>query len=175
MTVHTTLMYAVNTAFVLLSQTLVGGALAFGMFVGALYSANPLVAAVVYVASAVLGGGECVMHAAVRAAVMLAFVLIHKLAKRKIGKGMLLLYMVLANVFYVVFGFDGYAALAEKLMQVALATAFAYVSVYMLRAVRVHCVVCGRGEFLPGKIHVVGVVPDIFCHAICSAVLRVCA
>ena len=135
LTVQTTLMYAVYTAFVLLSQTLVGGALAFGMFVGALYSANPLVAAVVYVASAVLGGDECVMHAAVRAAVMLAFVLIHKLAKRKIGKGMLLLYMVLANVFYVVFGFDGYAALAEKLMQVALATAFAYVSVYMLRAV----------------------------------------
>lgn len=135
LTVQTILMYAVYTAFVLLSQTLVGGALAFGMFVGALYSANPLVAAVVYVASAVLGGGECVMHAAVRAAVMLAFVLIHKLAKRKIGKGMLLLYMVLANVFYVVFGFDGYAALAEKLMQVALATAFAYVSVYMLRAV----------------------------------------
>ena len=42
LTVQTILMYAVYTAFVLLSQTLVGGALAFGMFVGALYSANPL-------------------------------------------------------------------------------------------------------------------------------------
>lgn len=135
LTAQTILMYAVYAAFVTASQTLLGGALAFGMFVGALFAANPVVACVVYVGSSFVGGIDCLTAVAVRAAVMMCLVLMHKLAKRKIGKGVLFVGMLLANVYYVVRQFDGYAQLAEKLLYVAAGVCFAFVCIYMLRAV----------------------------------------
>lgn len=131
----TVLMYAVYTAMCLLSATLSDGAFAFGIFVGATYAANPIVVCVIYLGSSLLGGATSLMHAGVRAAVIMTAVCIHKLVKRKIGKGALLLYTLLANVFYVAYRFDGYGELARRLLCVALGIAFAYVCIYVFRAV----------------------------------------
>lgn len=128
-------LYAVYTATVLGGAKILGGALSFGAFVGAVYATNPVVACVLYVASSLVDGTNSLMHAGVRAAVIMTFVYIHKLAKRKIGKGALLLYMLLANTFYLAYGFVGYTDLCFKALYVVVGIAFGYVSIYMYRAV----------------------------------------
>ena len=87
----TVLLYVVYTALVVASGGTFDGALSFGLFVGALYSANPIISSVLYVASSIAYGWTSLLHAAVRCAVMLICWLIHRIVKRKIGKLNLLL------------------------------------------------------------------------------------
>ena len=128
-------MYVVYTATVLAGTTVLDGALSFGAFVGAVYAANPVAVCIVYVGSSLVCGTTSLMHAGVRAAVMMTFVYIHKLLKRQIGKGALFLYMLAANVFYLVYGFEGYSQLFEKAIYTVTAVCFGYVCVYVFRSV----------------------------------------
>ncbi len=111
------------------------GALSFGMFVGALYSVNPFLCGAVYVATAAVFGWQAVFYAAVRAVVVLIFVVVHKIAKRKIRKWLLLLYLIAANVFYCAYGTEDYFRLFDKLLYTACGIAFCFVSLYFFRAV----------------------------------------
>lgn len=131
----TVLLYVLYIALLVVSGGAFDGALTFGLFVGALYSANPILGAVLYVASAVTYGWTSLLHAAVRCAVMLACWLIHRLAKKKIGKLNLLLYVIAANVFYCVYDFQGYFVLFDRILYVAAGVAFSYITIYVFRAV----------------------------------------
>lgn len=128
-------MYVVYTATVLCGAFVLDGALSFGAFVGAVYAANPVVVCLIYVGSSLVCGATSVMHAGVRAAVIMTFVFIHKLIKRKIGKGALFLYMIAANLFYLIYGFEGYSQLFFKVVYVVVGICFGYVSVYVYRSV----------------------------------------
>lgn len=131
----TILMYVTYVALSVASGGVFQGSVSFGLYAGALYSANPLIATVIYLASSVAYGWESLLHAGVRAAVMILFWGIHRLAKRKIGKLNLLLYLVLANVFFCAYKFVDYYTLFDRLLYVACGIAFAYVSIYVFRAV----------------------------------------
>lgn len=131
----TILLYVAYTALAVASGGTFEGAISFGLFVGALYSANPFISSFIYIAASAAYGWTGLMHAAIRAAIMLAFWLLHKLIKRKIGKLNLLLYVMLANVFYCVYNFENYFKLFDRLLYVACGIAFGYVSIYVFRAV----------------------------------------
>lgn len=131
----TILLYVAYVSLAVCSGGTFDGALSFGLFVGALYSANPIISALIYLASSVAYGWTSLLHAAVRSGVMMLFWLIHRFAKRKIGKINLLLYVVLANVFYCVYDFVDYFVLFDRLLYVACGIAFAYVCIYVFRAV----------------------------------------
>ena len=131
----TILLYVTYVAFSVVAAGAFEGALSFGLFVGALYSANPIISLVVYLAASAVYGWTSLLQAAVRAGVMCAFWLLHRLIKRKINKLNLLLYVVLANVFYCAYNFKGYFVLFDRLVYVACGIAFAYVSIYVFRAV----------------------------------------
>ncbi|MDE7454939.1 MAG: hypothetical protein K2M64_03835, partial [Clostridia bacterium] len=131
----TILLYVTYVSLSVIAGGVFEGAISFGLFVGALYSANPIIATVIYLASSVAYGWTSLMHASVRAGVMLVFWLIHRLVKRKIGKLNLLLYVVLANVFYCVYNFVDYFTLFDRLLYVACGIAFCYVCIYVFRAV----------------------------------------
>ena len=111
----TIFLYVTYVAVSVSSGGVFGGAISFGLFVGALYSANPIIASVVYLASSAAYGLDSLLQAGVRAAVMLLFWGIHLLAKRKIGKLNLLLYLVVANVFYCVYKFVDYFTLFDRI------------------------------------------------------------
>lgn len=132
---RTVLMYVVYVALAVVSGGTFGGAISFGLFVGALYSANPIISAFVYVASSVVYGWTSLLHASCRCAVMMICWLIHRLVKRKIGKLNLLLYLILSNVFYCAYDFTDYFTLFDKLLYVVCGIAFAYVTIYVFRAV----------------------------------------
>ncbi len=131
----TVLMYVTYVALSVASGGVFQGSITFGLYAGALYSANPLIATFIYLAGSVAYGWNSLLHAAVRAGVMMLFWGIHRLAKRKIGKLNLLLYLLLANIFFCAYGFAGYNNLFDKLLYVACGIAFAYVSIYVFRAV----------------------------------------
>ena len=130
----TILLYALYVALCVASGGVFHGNVAFGLFVGAVYSANPIIACVVYLASSVIYGWTNLLHAGVRAAVIMLFVVIHHFAKRKIGKLHLLLYLVAANVFYLVYNFVDYFDLFDKFVYAAIGIAFSYVCIYVFRA-----------------------------------------
>ena len=135
LTAKTILLYVLYVALAVVSGGVIEGNISFGLFVGAVYSANPIVAAIVYLASSIVYGWTSLLHAGVRMAVILLFVAIHHFAKRKIGKLMLLLYLVLANIFYIVFNFVDYVNLFDRVLFASIGIAFAYVSIYVFRAV----------------------------------------
>lgn len=110
------------------------GALSFGMFVGAAYAANPLLAFVIFLATSLVFGTSAFVQAGVRGAVVLLFVLVFKLAKRKIRKWALLLCLLAANVFYCVYQTQITFQLWDKLLYSACGIAFAFVCIYVFRA-----------------------------------------
>ena len=132
---NTVLMYVAYTALIVISGGTFDGALSFGLFVGALYSANPIIASLIYVSGSVVFGWTSLLHAGVRCAVMLVCWLIHRIAKRKIGKLNLLAYLVLSNVFYCVYDFQNYFTLFDRILYIACGIAFSYVTIYVFRAV----------------------------------------
>ena len=131
----TVLLYIIYVALCVASGGAFDGSISFGLFVGALYSANPIVAAVIYLASSVAYGLDSLLQASVRAGVILICWLIHRIVRRKIGKLQLLLYTVLANVFYCAYGFTSYFDLFDKIICAALGIAFCFVCIYVFRAV----------------------------------------
>ena len=131
----TILLYVTYVALVVASGGVFDGNISFGLFVGATYSANPIIATVIYLASSAVFGWNNLLQAGVRASVILLFVAIHYFAKRKIGKLNLLLYLVLANVFYCVFRFTDYFDTFDRLLYAAMGIAFSYVCIYVFRAV----------------------------------------
>lgn len=134
-TAKTVLMYVLYAALCVASGGVMGGNITFGLFMGAVYSANPVVAAVIYIGSSAVYGWMSLLHAAVKCAIIMVVVAIYHYAKRKIGKLMLLLYLVAANVFYVAYGFVDYFDLFDKIIYVACGMSFAYVCIYTFRAV----------------------------------------
>ncbi len=135
LTAKTVWFFVTFVALSVTSQGVFGGELAFGLFVGGTYIASPIFLALITVASAALHGVDALLHCAVRVGVVLLAVGFHKLIKRKIGKYYLLLYLCLANVFYLVYDFTNYFDLFDKVLYVASGIAFSYVSVYAFRAV----------------------------------------
>ena len=135
LTVKTILLYVTFAALAVVSGGVFEGNLAFGLFVGAVYSANPIVACVIYLGSAIVYGWINLLHAAVKAAIVMVFVGIHYFAKRKINKLALLIYLIVANVFYVVYSFIDYFSLFDRMLYAVLGIAFAYVCIYVFRAV----------------------------------------
>lgn len=131
----TILLYVTYVALAVASGGVFEGNITFGLFIGAVYSANPIIACLVYVASSVVYGWNSLLQAGVKAAVVMLFVAIHYFAKRKISKINLLLYLVLANVFYCAYSFVDYFNLFDRLLYSAIGIAFAYVSIYVFRAV----------------------------------------
>ena len=129
------LFYVVYTATVVLSGEVFDGMFSFGTFVGGLYAGNPLLVGVIYLASSAMWGLTHLLQCAVRVAVMIACWAIHYFAKRKIGKFNLLLYVTLANVFYLSHNFVDYPTLFNKIAFVACGVAFSFVSLYVFRAV----------------------------------------
>lgn len=132
---QTVLLYVTYVAMTVASGGVFDGNVAFGLFVGATYSANPIISAVIYLAASAVYGWDSLLQAAVRAAVLLLFVAIHYFAKKKIGKLNLLLYLVLCNVFYCVFRFTDYFNTFDRLLYAAIGIAFSYVCIYVFRAV----------------------------------------
>lgn len=130
----TILLYIAYVALAVVSGNVFEGNLTFGLFVGAVYSANPIIACVIYVASAIIYGWMNLLHAAVKAAVVMLFVGIHHFAKRKIGKLNLLFYLVVANVFYCAYSFVDYFNLFDRLLYAVIGIAFGYVCIYVFRA-----------------------------------------
>lgn len=130
----TILLYITYVALAVISGGIFDGNVTFGLFVGAVYSANPIIAALIYLASSVVYGWNSLLQAGVRAVVIMLFVGIHRLAKRKITKLHLLLYLVVACVFYCVYNFEDYFNLFDRLLFSAIGIAFAYVSIYVFRA-----------------------------------------
>lgn len=135
LSIKTILLYVTYVAMCVCSGGIFEGTISFGLYVGALYSANPIIASVVYLASSVAYGLPGLLQAGVRAAVMLLFWGIHKIAKRKIGKFYLLLYLLVANVFFCAYNFTDYFTLFDRLLYVACGVAFSYVCIYVFRAV----------------------------------------
>ena len=135
LTVKTVLLYVTFTALAVISGGVFEGNVAFGLFVGAVYSANPIIACIVYLSSAVIYGWISLMHAAVKAAIVMLFVGIHYFAKRKINKLTLLLYLIIANVFYIVYSFVDYFSLFDRFLYAGVGIAFSYVCIYVFRAV----------------------------------------
>lgn len=134
LTAKTVLLYVTYAALAVSSGGVLGGNVSFGLFVGAVYSANPIVASAIYLASSTVYGWNSLLQAAVKTAVIGLFVAIHYFAKRKIGKLPLLLYLSVANVFYLAYGFTGYFDLFDRFVYAACGIAFAYVSIYTFRA-----------------------------------------
>lgn len=132
---NTVLMYVTLALCALCCGKVFDGALSFGLFVGAVYCANPFFSALVYIATSVAYGWTSLIHAGVRTGVVIAFVIIHRLAKKKIHKWNLLLYLIAANVFYCAYQTDGYFQLFDKLLYSACGVAFSFVCIYVFRAV----------------------------------------
>ena len=130
----TILLYVAFTALSVISGGVFEGNISFGLFVGAVYSANPIVATVVYLSSSVVYGWTSLLHAGVKAAVVMVFVGIHYFAKKKINKLTLLIYLIVANVFYVVYSFVDYFSLFDRFLYAGIGIAFSYVCVYVFRA-----------------------------------------
>ena len=130
----TVLLYVTYVALVVISGGVFDGNIAFGVFVGATYSANPIIATVIYLASSVVYGWSNLLQAGVRASVLLLFVAIHYFAKRKIGKLHLLFYLILCNVFYCAFRFTDYFNTFDRLLYAVMGIAFAFVCIYVFRA-----------------------------------------
>ena len=135
LTANVILFYVVYTAMVVLSGGVFDGQFAFGTFVGALYAGNPLLVGLLYVASGVVYGLPNLLQCAVKACVMLLFWGVHLLAKRKIGKFHLLLYLLLANVFYIIYQTADYTVLFDKILYATCGVAFSFVALYVFRAV----------------------------------------
>lgn len=129
------LFYVAYTAMVVLSGNVFDGQFAFGSFVGALYVGNPLLVSLIYIASSVTFGLSSLLQCGIKTCVVLACWAIHYFTKRKIGKFNLLLYVMLANVFYLVYGFVDYGNLLNKILYATCGVAFAFVSLYVFRAV----------------------------------------
>ncbi|MCM1289948.1 MAG: SpoIIE family protein phosphatase [Corallococcus sp.] len=132
---NTVLLYVTFAVCALCCGNVFDGALSFGLFVGALYCANPFISALLYLAASAAYGLQSVIYAGVRTGVMLLFVIIHKLAKKKIRKWHLLLYLIAANIFYCAYGTADWFALFDKLLFTLLGGAFSFVCIYVFRAV----------------------------------------
>lgn len=156
------LFYVVYTAMVVLSGGVFDGQFAFGTFVGALYAGNPLLVALLYLASSVVYGMANLLQCAVKVGVMLLCWGIHFWAKRKIGKFHLLLYLLLANVFYLAYQTTDYTLLFDKIMYATCGVAFSFVALYVFRAVFV------RGLAYPPQ------VGERICIALFSIVATFC-
>lgn len=131
----TVLLYLTFAVCSLCCGNVFDGALSFGLFVGAVYSVNPFLAAAISVATAIPFGWQRVLHAAIRCGVVIIFVLLHKFIKKKIQKLNLLLYLVASNVFYCVYGTADYFALFDKILYSLCGIAFSFVCIYFFRAV----------------------------------------
>lgn len=132
---NTVLLYVTFALCALCCGKVFDGALSFGLFVGALYCANPFLSALLYLASSAAYGLQSVIYAGVRTGVMLLFVIMHKLIKKKIRKWHLLLYLVAANIFYCAYNTPGWFALFDKLLFTLCGGAFSFVCIYVFRAV----------------------------------------
>lgn len=129
------LFFVTYLAATLVSVTVFDGLLSFGLFVGALYATNPVLACVVYGASSVVCGWGGLAQASVRLGGVMLFWTLHRLLGKKIGKIQLFFYMVAANLYYLATDFSDYGGLAVKLLYVACGILFAYVCIYVFRAV----------------------------------------
>lgn len=127
--------YVVYTAMVVLSGGVFDGQFAFGTFVGALYAGNPLLVSLLYLASSVVYGWPNLLQCAVKVGVVLLCWGAHFLAKRKIGKFHLLLYLLLANLFYLAYQTADYVVLFDKILHATCGVAFSFVALYVFRAV----------------------------------------
>jgi len=111
--------------------------LSFGLYVGFLYCLNPYISTLVFCLSALPFDVSSIFVALSQGAVMLLVAIIYTALKRKINKGLLIFYVLLAQVFYIIYGLDGPDMLFSRLINCGIALIFSFVSVYVVRALLV--------------------------------------
>lgn len=109
--------------------------LSFGLYVGFLYCLNPYFSTLVFCLSALPFDWSTILVALTQGAVMLLVAIIYSAAARKISKMLLVCYVLLAQVFYVLYGMSGSDVLFERLINVGISVVFSFVSVYVVRAI----------------------------------------
>ncbi|HPG92529.1 MAG TPA: hypothetical protein PK675_03880 [Clostridia bacterium] len=90
--------------------------LSFGLYVGFLYCLNPYISTLVFCLSALPFDVSSIFVALSQGAVMLLVAIIYTALKRKINKGLLIFYVLLAQVFYIIYGLDGPDMLFSRLI-----------------------------------------------------------
>lgn len=129
------LIYALLLVCQILLRTLsFGSALSYGLFLGALYCINPWWSSLVFLLSALPFGWNTLLVSATQCAVVLVAVLIHGKCNMKIRKGLLILYILGSQAFYVAYRLDVSQDLFIRLLNVAISVAFSFVCVYVVRA-----------------------------------------
>jgi len=111
--------------------------LSFGLYVGFLYCLNPYISTLVFCLSSLPFDVSSIFVALTQGAVMLLVAIIYTVIKRKINKGLLIFYVLLAQVFYVLYGLEGPDMLFTRLINCGIALIFSFVSVYVVRALLV--------------------------------------
>lgn len=129
------LLYITIATTLLLVGNRADGLLAYGVYIGAVYSGNVWIVSLLYLASSCLYGFPNIVQCAVRVAVMVSVMLIHRWLHKQIGKKLLIVYVLLGNIFYLVYGYSDIGAFMDKVVNVLLGTALAFVSIYTFRCV----------------------------------------
>ncbi|MEG1706092.1 MAG: hypothetical protein RR291_01175, partial [Clostridia bacterium] len=95
------LVYLLYAGALVLLQNEFGGLLSFGLFMGAVYCESPIICGLIYILSSLLTGVDGIICAGIRVAVIVVSLLIHKKLKKKVNRILLVLYILLANIFYI--------------------------------------------------------------------------
>lgn len=109
--------------------------LPFGLYVGFLYCLNPYISTLVFCLSALPFELSTIFITLAQGAVMVLVALIYSTLCKKINKGLLVLYVLLAQVFYILYGLAGADELFDRLVNAGICVVFSFVSVYVVRAV----------------------------------------
>lgn len=128
-------LYIVTALTILLSRNIFSGQIAFGLFVAGSFCGVPWIVALIYVASGFLYGLNFALIRVVQATVVvLAFLMHKKLFKKMISKLVLAFYMLLANIIFCTYQYDGFDWLLNQLVCLLAGIAFAYVSIFTFKA-----------------------------------------
>lgn len=109
--------------------------LSFGLFVGALYCLNPYLSTLTFVVSSTFFGLDSIFITLSQGAVMLLLVVIYSLANKKIRKLVLICYIILAQIFYLMWHLYDTQELFMRFINVAISIIFSFVSIYVIRAI----------------------------------------
>ncbi|MEG2158657.1 MAG: hypothetical protein RRY18_02130, partial [Clostridia bacterium] len=112
------------------------GLLSFGLFMGAVYCESPIICGLIYILSSLLTGVDGIICAGIRVAVIVVSLLIHKKLKKKVNRILLVLYILLANIFYICYKVTP-KLLLDRFINVGVGLAFAFACIYILRALLV--------------------------------------
>ena len=112
--------------FMLCCQSLFGGQLLFGAYLGAVCFANVYFCTTVFAICSILYGTS-VWVVISQGACVLICTIIFRAIKRNFNKWLIALLHLVANVVYLIYQTDGYFVLFDKISYIAIGMAFTYV------------------------------------------------